>query len=87
MLKFQHCQNFEDLVGVRELAESAHYESDFSHLGFCQRKADQFAEKILTSLNDKGLLTARSNGKCIGLLYCTSGDYFMGAGSSAGYSS
>lgn len=62
------------------LAERAHAESRFSYIEFAPEKVRRIAERALADPKRHAVMLCWDDGKPVGFVYCSIGEYHIGAG-------
>ena len=79
-LVFSELKDMAALDDIVFLAKQAHEESRFSYIEFAPHKVTEIAERAIRDPKRHGAMIAWSNGKPVGFLYCSVGEYHIGVG-------
>ncbi|PRY94225.1 hypothetical protein [Donghicola tyrosinivorans] len=72
-------QSFTDVQGLVELARSAHDESRFSYIPFAPQKVEAIIRRSMEDTKRHGVLLCRDATQLVGMVYCSIGEYHIGA--------
>ncbi|MGR3609908.1 MAG: hypothetical protein ACU0BN_13770 [Sulfitobacter sp.] len=79
-LRFAVMANTQFMDDIVFLAEQAHKESRFSYIEFAPAKVRAIAERAISDPTRHAVMVAWDNGKPVGFLYCSIGEYHIGTG-------
>ncbi|CTQ55913.1 hypothetical protein LP7551_04463 [Roseibium album] len=77
-LRLASCQD--DLDALRPLSTAFHQESRFSKVPYSFDKRDALFQRALDTPDFSALIIAERQGKPVGFLFCTVGEYIVGTG-------
>ncbi len=70
----------EDLEACRAIGRALHEKTIFAHIPWSDKKFDRQCDELLKLPPNKAGLVAELDGRVLGFVYLTSGEYFFGEG-------
>lgn len=79
-LTFGEIKDMQVIDDIIFLAQKAHEESRFSYITFAPDKVREIAERAISDPKRHGAMMAWDDGKPVGFVYCSVGEYHIGTG-------